>query len=75
MHRIVHIVFASATGPIAVYANPDLAWAHARSMLGVDVVSIPVSTELPAIVRDDLTEDYDTDDATPTIPMEDLDDG
>lgn len=35
-NRIVHVVFAP-TGPIAAYFNPELAHAHARTMLGVDV--------------------------------------
>jgi hypothetical protein len=63
--RFVHIVWSAATGPIAVYSNPDLAWTHARSMLGVDVASMPVSAELPPIVREDLDSDFDDDDNTP----------
>lgn len=38
VNRILHVVFAG-TGPIAAYFNPELAHAHARTMLGVDVSS------------------------------------
>ena len=49
------------TGPIAAYTNPDLAWTHARSMLGAEMTSMPVSRELPGIVRDDLGTDFGED--------------
>lgn len=77
MVRFTHIVWAPATGPIAQYANPELAHAHARTMVGVDVVTLPISTELPSVVRDDLERDFDEDDDTPEISvvhLEDLDD-
>lgn len=62
MVRIVHIVWSPATGPIASYANPDLAWTHARTITGADVASMPVSTELQDSTRDDLERDFDGND-------------
>ena len=63
--RYVHIVWASATGPIAIYENPSLAFSHARSMSGVEVTSLKIRTSLPSIVLDDLGQDFEEDDNTP----------
>ena len=73
MTRFVHIVWAP-TGPLAAYTNPELAHAHARTMVGVDVSSVPVSKSLPAIVLEDLGTDYDDEQDTPVdVVVEDLD--
>jgi len=73
--RIIHIVWSPATGPIAAYVHPWMALAHARSMLGVEVTTVPVSTELPSLVVDDVSTEFaPAEEDTPVIEMEDIDD-
>jgi len=77
--KVVHVVWSPA-GPVAAYRNPELAWAHARSMLGVDVSSCELRDTLPEVVVDDLESDFDDNDDTPKVvdawsfDMGDLDD-
>jgi hypothetical protein len=68
VRRAVHIVWSPATGPIAAYDRPDLAWDHARAMLGVDVAHMEVLDRLPSVVVDDLVSEYDEDADNVTPP-------
>lgn len=75
--RFVHIVWSPALGAVAAYWNPSIAYAHASTMLGVDVCSIRVRDMLPEIARDDLAaatvgDDFEDDYATPPVSYEDL---
>lgn len=64
--RHIHVVWAPGSGPLVAYANPELAHAHARTMVGVDVGSCEVRETLPDNVRDDIASDYfDDDQLTP----------
>lgn len=72
MLRILHVLWSPHSGPICAYENPSLAWAHARTMLGVDVAQIALHTELPEIAREDIESDYDGEEITPVEPVEDL---
>lgn len=47
------------------YLNPELAFTHARTMLGVDVSSLEVSHQLPDTLHEDLSEEFGADDDTP----------
>jgi hypothetical protein len=67
-------VWSPVTGPIDAYENPEHAHAHARTMVGVNVDSCELRTSLPPIVRDDLVVDYEGDNDTPVIPLDDIDD-
>jgi hypothetical protein len=58
MSRILHVLWSPQSGPICAYENPTLAYAHARTMLGVDVAQIEMHFELPQIVREDVESDY-----------------
>lgn len=64
--RHIHVVWAPNAGPLVAYANPELAHAHARTMVGVDVGSVEVRETLPENVREDIASDYfDDDEFTP----------
>ncbi len=66
--RFVHIVWSPATGPIRAYENPTLASDHARTMVGVNVATLLISSDLPEDARADIASDhYDGDDITPVI--------
>lgn len=71
--RILHVLWSPQTGPICAYEDPSLAWAHARTMLGVDVTGVEVRADLPEIVRQDVVSDYDGDEITP-VAIDDIDD-
>lgn len=66
--RFVHIVWSSATGPIVAYENPSMAYTHARSMLGVDVASLKITTRLPPVVLEDLGDDFEEDETPTDVP-------
>ena len=57
---------------MCAYANPTLAWTHARTMLGVDVSQVEIHTELPEIAHEDIESDYDGEEITPVEPVDDL---
>jgi hypothetical protein len=67
MHRNVHILWSPQTGPICAYEDGILAYAHARTMLGVQVATVEVRAALPEIARADLVADFDAqfEDETP----------
>ena len=67
MKRVIHIVWAKETGPVAAYFDPTMAWTHARTMLGVDVMSCEVREQVPDIVREDLQVEWEGDEDTPRV--------
>lgn len=67
------MLWSPQAGPFCGYEDPTLAWAHARTMLGVEVTSVEVRADLPEIVRQDMSSEYDGDEITP-VSVEDLDD-
>jgi hypothetical protein len=67
------VLWSPQTGPFCGYEDPTLAWSHARTMLGVEVTSVEVRVELPEVVRQDMSSEYDGDEITP-VSVEDLDD-
>lgn len=82
MKRYVHIVWSPSVGPIEAYINPEHAFSHARTMVGVDVTSLAVRDSLPDVVRDDINSDndYEGDEGvTPVdgvvVTVDDIDDG
>lgn len=76
MHRELHIVWHPVTGPIAAYENPSLAHAHAENMVGVRVSPCELLSRLPDVVLEDrVSREYDTEDETPVVLIEDVDDG
>jgi hypothetical protein len=70
--RILHVLWSPQSGPICAYANPSLAWTHARTMLGIEVSQVALHTELPEIVHEDLESDYNGEEITPVEAVEDL---
>jgi hypothetical protein len=71
---MIYIVWSSATGPIACYEDPNLAYAHARTMVGVEVAALPIARSVPEIVREDMTSEYDGDEDTPVVELGNIDD-
>lgn len=70
--RYIHIVWSPATGPIHAYTNSELAFAHGRVMLGVDVTSLPISDSLPENVQDDIeSENYEEEETPVEAPNPD----
>jgi hypothetical protein len=67
------VLWSAQTGPICAYEDPSLAWAHARTMLGVEVSGVEVRADLPEIVRQDMSSEYDGDEITP-VAIDDIDD-
>jgi hypothetical protein len=67
----IHIVWSPQLGPMAAYTNPELAFTHARTMLGVDVGSLAVSDRLPDTLHEDLSEEFEGNDETPVEKQED----
>lgn len=72
MPKYLHIVFApNVTLPqacVAGYFNPELAHAHARTMLGVEVIACEVRDRLPEVVREDLQAEAEwEEDQTPRV--------
>lgn len=65
--RFVHIVYPAGTPPpLHVFTSSSTAYITAGSMLGVDVVTLPLEETLPAVVRDDLvSETYGDEDTQP----------
>ena len=61
----VHVLWSPQSGPICAYEDPTLAWAHARTMLGVEVSGTELRAELPEIVKSDMESDYEGDEPTP----------
>lgn len=75
MAKFVHIVYpAGSPPPLHATTNASTAYTIAGSMLGVDVVTLPLEDRVPEVVLDDLERDFDEADDTPAIPMEDIDD-
>lgn len=73
MKRVIHIVWAKETGPVAAYTDPTMAYTHARTMLGVDVSTCEIREQVPDVVRDDLEVEWDSDDETPRVVDVELD--
>jgi len=71
--RFVHVLWSPQSGPICGYDDPTLAWAHARTMLGVEVSGVEVRDQLPEVARQDMEAEYDGDEVTP-VSIEDIDD-
>lgn len=67
MAKVIHIVWSPTMGPIAAYADPSMAYAHARTMLGVEVGSCELRARLPEIVSDDIQSEWESDDETPRV--------
>lgn len=63
----IHIVWSPQTGPLAAYTRPDLAYNHARTMVGVEVGSLIVLEQMPEVVVMDIESDFDGDDDTPKV--------
>jgi hypothetical protein len=73
------VIWSPQTGPICAYEDPVLAHEHAKTMLGVQVASVELRSELPAIARDDLVSKFNDQfegDSTPVdeIPIDAIDD-
>lgn len=52
------------------YTKPWMAYAHARTLLGVDVVPCELFDTLPDEVRDDIAvAEYSEDEDTPVVPI------
>lgn len=80
MKRYLHVVWAPNVGLLAGYRNPELAYAHARTMVGVDVSAVEIREDLPDDARDDVeSEEYAEDEVTPVdgvvVPIDQVDDG
>jgi hypothetical protein len=77
--RVIHIVFpAGSAPPLHATTNASTAYTIASSMLGVDVVTLPIEDMVPEVVRDDLEQDFDENDDTPQVAvvgMDDIDEG
>ena len=72
------------------YANPELAHAHARTMLGADVGTVEILGQLHEAARDDLAIEFEGENDTPVehdedsegiameitaaVPLDDIDD-
>lgn len=67
-----HVLWSPQSGPICAYEDPSLAFAHASTMLGVEVSAVEIREELPEIVLRD-AESYDEGDTTP-VSIDDIDD-
>lgn len=67
------MLWSPQSGPICAYEDPTLAWAHAATMLGVDVAQTALREELPEVAREDIERGYDDEDTTP-ITVEEIDD-
>jgi len=67
-----HVLWSPQSGPICAYEDPSLAYAHARTMLGVEVSAVEIRDALPEIVLQD-AESYDEGDTTP-VSIDDIDD-
>lgn len=76
---VLHVVWSNTIGPIVAYRNPEMAWAHARSILGVDVGSCEVRATLPDVVRADLATaaeaEFEEDQVTPVADADHGDEG
>jgi hypothetical protein len=55
----IHILWSPQTGPIAAYHDIIIAAAHARTMLGIEVATLAVSEQMPAIAKADLATYFD----------------
>ncbi len=73
MTQIIHVLWSAQTGPICAYAEQTQAWEHASAMLGVEVSSAELRTELPDFAQHGFPPDTGGD-ATTIIAIEDLDD-
>lgn len=73
---MLYIVWSPTSGPLAAYELPELAYAHARTMVGVEVTACERRADLPTIVRDDLLTEFEGDDDTPVteVAIDDLED-
>jgi len=69
----IYVVWSPATGPLVAYMTPEHAYMHARTMVGVDVGVCELRTEVSEAVRDDLTDEYEGDEITPVVAINDLD--
>ena len=70
--RLDHVTLVVPKGtapPLYVFAPAGCAFTTANTMLGVDVLTVPVLYELPEHVREDLGRDFDEDDNTPEIDI------
>jgi hypothetical protein len=77
--EVLHVVWSNTIGPIVAYRNPEMAWAHARSILGVDVGSCEVRATLPEVVKIDLDTaaqaEFEEDQVTPVNDVNHGDEG
>lgn len=71
MSKYAHVLWSPQTGPICAYQDPSLAFAHAATMLGVEVTSVELRMELPEIVLQET--EYDGGDTTP-VSIDDIED-
>lgn len=84
----LHVVWSAQLGPMYGYTNPELAHAHARTMLGADVGTVEILTRLHEAARDDLSIEFEGENDTPlederediameitaAVPFDDIDD-
>lgn len=72
------MLWSPGSGPIAAYESPMIAYAHSRTMLGVEVTEIELRIELPEVARTDIAVDLDEEfeGETPVdeIPIDEIDD-
>lgn len=67
--RYIHIVM-SKDFVFAAYTRSDLAYAHARTITGLDVVSCELSDQLPEEVREDIyIDEFSEDGDTPVVEV------
>lgn len=71
----LYVLWSPQSGPICAYDDHALAYAHASTMLGVEITRIDIRTALPDVVRDDMAAEYDKNEPTPvtTVYIDDID--
>ena len=76
--KIVHVLWSPQAGPMAAYRNASLAFAHAQTIIGVEVTACELRETLPDVVRDDLAIEHEFEgDDTPEVldfDVSDIDD-
>lgn len=55
--KIIHVLWSAQSGPLVAYRNASLAFAHAQTIVGVEVSACELREQLPEVVRDDLAVD------------------
>jgi len=67
MAKILHVLWSPQTGPFVGYFNPQVAWGHARTMLGVEVAQVEIREQMPDVAREDIQVEWDGEDDTPRV--------